>query len=89
MFKLSMVFEFYFISFESRSINIILAKKKLDITKHNIDKWAEDQKEALTEYLKQKEKIEEIPKKKILPKKKRQKSCKVGGEIKKRNIKIF
>ena len=38
---------------------IILAKKKLDITKHNIDKWAEDQKEALTEYLKQKEKIEQ------------------------------
>ena len=38
---------------------IILAKKKLDITKQNIDKWAEDQKEALTEYLKQKEKIEQ------------------------------
>ena len=38
---------------------IMLAKKKLDLTKQNIDKWAEDQKEALTEYLKQKEKIEQ------------------------------
>ena len=38
---------------------ISLAKKKLDLTKQNIDKWAEDQKEPLTEYLKQKEKIEQ------------------------------
>ena len=34
---------------------IILAKKKLELTKQNIDKWAEDQKEPLTEYLQQKE----------------------------------
>ena len=38
---------------------IILAKKKLDDTGENIDKWADDQKEALSEYLQQKEKIEQ------------------------------
>ena len=38
---------------------IILAKKKLELTKQNVDKWAEDQKEPLTEYLQQKEKIEQ------------------------------
>ena len=38
---------------------IILAKKKLDVTKQNVEKWAEDQKEPLTEYLKEKEKIEQ------------------------------
>ena len=34
------------------------AKKKLDETKQNIEKWEEDQKEPLTEYLQEKEKIE-------------------------------
>ena len=34
------------------------AKKKLTETKQNVEKWDEDQKEPLTEYLRQKEKIE-------------------------------
>ena len=38
---------------------IILAKNKLATTGQDIDKWADDQKEALTEYLQQKEKIEQ------------------------------
>ena len=38
---------------------IILAKKKLDTTNQNIEKWADDQKEPLNEYLKEKEKIEQ------------------------------
>ena len=38
---------------------IILAKEKLEKTKENINKWEEDQKEPLTEYLKQKENIEQ------------------------------
>ena len=38
---------------------INLAKKKLDITQENIEKWAEDQKGPLNEYLKEKEKIEQ------------------------------
>ena len=37
---------------------IISAKKKLAETKQNVEKWDEDQKEPLTEYLRQKEKIE-------------------------------
>ena len=44
---------------------IILAKNKLVKTKENVDKWAEDQKEPLTEYLKQKEKIEQSSNKDI------------------------
>ena len=36
-----------------------LAKKKLAKTNENVDKWAEDQKKPLTEYLKEKEKIEQ------------------------------
>ena len=31
----------------------------MELTKQNVDKWAEDQKEPLTEYLQQKEKIEQ------------------------------
>ena len=38
---------------------IILAKKKLEKTQQNLDKWAEDQKEPLSEYLTEKEKIEQ------------------------------
>ena len=38
---------------------IILAKKKLDITQENIEKWADDQKGPLNEYLKEKEKIDQ------------------------------
>ena len=38
---------------------INLAKDKLKKTKENINKWAEDQKEPLTEYLKQRENIEQ------------------------------
>ena len=38
---------------------IDLAKKKLAKTNENVDKWAEDQKKPLTEYLKEKEKIEQ------------------------------
>ncbi len=38
---------------------IELAKKKLAKTNENVDKWAEDQKKPLTEYLKEKEKIEQ------------------------------
>ena len=38
---------------------INLAKEKLDSTGQNVDKWADDQKGPLTEYLKQKEKIEQ------------------------------
>ena len=38
---------------------IELAKKKLAKTNENVDKWAEDQKEPLTEYLREKEKIEQ------------------------------
>ena len=44
---------------------IILAKNKLVKTRENVDKWAEDQKEPLTEYLKQKEKIEQSSNKDI------------------------
>ena len=44
---------------------IILAKDKLIKTGENIDKWAKDQKEPLTEYLKQKEKIEQSSNKDI------------------------
>ena len=44
---------------------IILAKNKLVKTSENVDKWAEDQKEPLTEYLKQKEKIEQSSNKDI------------------------
>ena len=38
---------------------INLAKKKLDKTQENIEKWAEDQKGPLNEYLTEKEKIEQ------------------------------
>ena len=38
---------------------INLAKKKLDNTNHNIEKWEDDQKEPLNEYLKEKEKIDQ------------------------------
>ena len=37
---------------------INLAKKKLDTTQQNIEKWADDQKGPLNEYLREKEKIE-------------------------------
>ena len=36
-----------------------MAKKKLEKTQQNLDKWAEDQKEPLNEYLTEKEKIEQ------------------------------
>ena len=38
---------------------ITLAKNKLDETKENVDKWADDQKGPLSEYLMEKEKIEQ------------------------------
>jgi hypothetical protein len=38
---------------------IMLAKKKLDKTQENVDKWADDQKGPLSEYLTEKEKIEQ------------------------------
>lgn len=39
---------------------IILAKKKLEKTQQNLDKWAEDQKEPLSEYLTEKEKSNKV-----------------------------
>ena len=38
---------------------INLAKKKLDSTQQNVEKWADDQKGPLNEYLAEKEKIEQ------------------------------